>query len=864
MRKLVSILFLLQATSLALVAQSVSINASSIRIGDILEEITKQTGLHFSYNSQTISVDQQISFSVRNESLEKTLKRLSRKINIAYSLIENQIVLYLPEEASIEKEKYFTLSGFITDRASGETLIGATVAIKGTAQGAITNAFGYYSLPLKAGQYTLHYSYVGYEKEEIQLGLNGSEKKDLSLAPTSIDLPDVIVEQSTTKILDKATLEQMVFRPEDLGNMPEFGGESGLVKGLQSLPGIKMHSDGSAFFYTRGGERDQNLIIIDDAPIYNPSHLFGFYSMVIPDFAKQIDVYKSDVPTNLGDRLSSIVSIRTKDGNLNKFEFSGALNPLINRFSLEAPVVKEKGSIFASFRRSNFEWLYRRAAPRADLGFGDFHFKWNHKLNNKNRLYFTTIIGVDNFTNRTEVAGNAGIRWANFAATLRWNHLFGPKLFSNTTIYTGNYDYQLFFAPNYWRSGLGTLSLKSDFTHYARQDYTSKFGWELQGFFVNPGSVSLDTTIAILPTIKPNYARKTVLYYQGIFDLNKKMQLNAGLRLINWANVGPATYYSYNPQYEVTDTVAVGEGIYKRYHHLDPRISLQYEIDSTSKVKVSVGSYHQYLQLISNSVSPFTSLEVWLPANQYIKPQSATQLSLNYVKYFQQAKVEFNTAFYYKAFNHQIDYQDHPTILLNPLVEGELRFGTMESYGMELLLKKQIGRLSGWMSYTLSRTLRQTDGLNEGRPYAAFQDRPHDFSLLLNYRLARRVLFSAYWTAYSGSTFSSPSGFYQFNGQTVPVFAEKNNDRLPAYRRFDFAFKFVLNKKEESRYQHSLTFSVYNALAHKNIVAVNFNKIPVEGGRPVVKADLLSEQALTASQIDLIRFMPSLTYKFRR
>lgn len=864
MKKLVLLLFLLQTATLGLLAQSVNIRASSIRIGDILEEITRQTGLNFSYNSQIIAVDQQIPFTVRNASLEKTLKTLSKKINIAYSLIENQIVLYLPETDVIEKEKYFTLSGFITDRASGETLIGATVAIVGTDQGAVTNDFGFYSLPLKTGQYTLHYAYVGYEKQEISIAVRGMQQKDLSLSATSIDLPDVIVERSTEKIQDKATLEQMTLRPEDLSNMPEFGGESGLVKGLQSLPGIKMHSDGSAFFYTRGGERDQNLIIIDDAPIYNPSHLFGFYSMVIPDFAKQIDVYKSDVPTNLGDRLSSIISIRTKDGNLNKFEFSGALNPLINRFSLEAPIVKEKGSIFASFRRSNFEWLYRRTAPRADLGFGDFSFKWNHKLDNKNRLYFTTILGVDNFTNQAEAAGNAGIRWANFAATLRWNHLFGPKLFSNTTIYTGNYDYQLFFAPNYWRSGLGTLSLKSDFTHYASRDYTSKFGWELQGFFVNPGSVSLDTTIAILPTIKPNYARKAVLYYQGMFDLNKKMQLNAGVRLLNWANVGPATYYNYNPQYEVTDTVGVGEGVYNRYLHLDPRISLQYTIDSTSKVKVSVGTYHQYLQLISNSVSPFTSLEVWLPANQYLKPQSATQFNLNYVKYFERANVEFTSAFYYKSFNHQIDYQDHPTILLNPLVEGELRFGTMESYGMELLLKKQIGRLSGWMSYTLSRTLRQTDGLNGGRPYAAFQDRPHDFSLLLNYRLARRVLFSAYWTAYSGSTFSSPTGFYRFNDQTVPIFGEKNNDRLPNYRRFDFALKFVLNKKEESRYQHSLTFSVYNALAHKNIVAVNFNKIPVEGGRPVVKTDFLSEEALTASQIDLIRFMPSLTYKFRR
>ncbi len=860
------LLFLLLLSSHGLLAQSVgnyppiTINESDISIGEVLAAITTQTGLNFSYNSQIITVEERVSFVIRRASLEETLQLLGRKTQLAYRVVEDQIVLYLPPGSEKKEEQRFTLSGFITDGTSGESLIGATVLKPGTNAGAISNAFGYYALPLPAGRHSLDYSYVGYQKQAVGLDITTEAQKNLSLRPTSIALPDVIVEQRATNNLESMDLGAMDLRPGELSTMPEFAGESGLVKGLQTLPGVKMHSDGSAFFYTRGGERDQNLIIVDDAPIYNPSHLFGFYSMIIPDFAKEIKVYKSDMPANLGDRLSSIISIRTKDGNLNKFEFSGALNPLVNRFSLEIPVVKERSSIFTSWRRSNFEWLYKRAAPNADLGFGDFSFKWNYKINNKNRFYFTSILGVDNFTNDAN-GTRSGIRWGNFTSTIRWNHLFGPRLFSNTTLYTGSFDYRLFSNPNIWRSSLGTLSLKSDFTHYARANFTAKFGLEVQAYFINPGSVTLDSTVAILPAVEPDYSRKTVLYYQGQWDLHPKLQLTAGARLINWANLGPTEVYNYNSNYEHTDTTVVGEGVYNRYLHLDPRISLRYKLDSISQVKLSFGTYHQYLQLISNSISPFTSLEVWLPANQYLQPQSAREVTLNYATTLG-SQMSLSTAAYYKQFSHQIDYKDHATTLLNPLLEGELRFGTMQAYGLEILLKKASGRLNGSLSYNYSRTTRQTEDLNAGRTYPAFQDRPHDFSLLLNYRLAKRTLFSTYYTAFSGTTFSSPTGFYTFNDQRVPIFDEKNNDRLPTYRRLDIAFKFQLNKNDEARYQHALVFSIYNVLAHKNIVAVNFNKIPVEGARPVVKSNLLSLEALQASQIDLIRFMPSLTYKF--
>ncbi len=844
---------------------SITLEYENISLGETLKAFTALSGFEFSFNAQKIDVDQMLSLSIQNADLEEALEIIGNKIGADFSIIEGQIILNARPFEEKKENPFFTLSGFIGDQETGESLVGASISLGGTTRGVSTNAFGFYAIQVKEGNCDLIFSYLGYNAKKINLEVKENIQKDISLEPKSIALADVTVEVPLQTTMQNKHLGEVGLSPDDLNNMPEFGGESGLIKGLQSLPGIKTHSDGSAFFYTRGGEKDQNLIIIDDAPIYNPAHLFGFYSTVIPDFTKSIKVYKSDMPTNIGDRLSSIISIRTKDGNLNKFVFSGAFNPLIYRLSIESPILNKKGSIFTSFRRSNFEWLYRKNSPNANIAFGDFNFKLNYKFNNKNRLFFTTIFSADDFSNK---ANGTGIGWANFAFTLRWNHIFGPKLFSNTTIYTGVYAYRLRLASNNWQSGLGTLSFKSDFTHYVSPRYKAKFGLENQGYSINPGRFSADSTLSIFSEVQSNSTQKFTLYYQGAYKVSDRLKWNAGIRMVNWSNRGPERRFVFNDDYEAIDTIRNTSGKYHNYLKVDPRTSLQYKLDSTSQLKMSVGLYHQYLQLISNSLSPYSSFEVWLPASPNIKPQSAIQTAISYLKYFDinKNRFEFSAALYYKKYNNQIDYKPHPTILLNPLVEGELRFGTMQSYGLEILLKKEVGLWHGWLGYTYSRTKRLTPDINDGRPYFAFQDRPHDFSLMLTYQIknwSRPAFFSAYWTAYSGSRFSSPTGFYAINGETIPIYDDKNNDRLPSYRRLDVALKLILNKRPNAKYQHSLTFSIYNVLARKNITVVNFNKIPVEGARPVVKANLLNETGLTASQTSLIRFFPSLTYKFK-
>ena len=845
----------------------ITIQKSKISVGKVLKEISKQSGINFSYNPKSVDTKQKISFNVKNAKLEEALEQLAAKIPIEFTIIENQIVLNRAEKIEVEEApppepEFYTLSGFVNDTLSGESLIGASVFAKGTQRGAITNEFGFYSLRLPKDDYKVEYSYVGFESEESKILLNKNKKKDVKLRYRTEELQSIIVKVPLTDLLNKKHIGALEMNPIDLENMPEFGGESGLIKGIQSLPGIKSHSDGSAFFFTRGGEKDQNLIIIDDAPVYNPAHLFGFYSMVIPDFTKSIKVYKNDMPVSLGDRLSSIVDIRTKDGNLNKFEFSAAFNPLLYRFSVEGPIVKEKSSFFASIRHSAFRWLYRRNNPNLDLNFSDFNFKWNWKINDKNRLFISVFNGGDRLTNSNPVNELSGLGWNNFAASIRWNHIFNPKLFSNTILYTGNYRYNLYSGNNSWLSGIGKLSLKSDFTYFSSPKLTTKFGVELHAFNFNPGQIFTESANSIFPKLEQSNSRQSVIYFNAEYKINEKWRFNAGIRGMGWSNVGPTTFYTFDEKYEPVDSIKTGDGVYNSYANLNPRLGLQYSLDSTSYLKLTYGLYHQYMQLISNSASPFTSVEIWLPSSPNIKPQRANQIALGYLKYFSKPKIEISSEVYYKKMDNQIDYKPHANTLLNPLVEGELRFGNTTAYGFELMLKKNFGRLNGWISYNYSRALRQTDGINGGREYPAFQDRPHDFSLMLNYQIKRRVLFSAYWTMYTGSAFSSPTGFYTFNDVTVPIYGEKNNDRLPNYNRLDIAFKFILNKNPDSKFQNSLTFSIYNFLAHKNVVAVNFNKIENNAGEPIVKANHAIEQNLITTQADLIRFLPSLTYKF--
>ncbi|MEO0899736.1 MAG: TonB-dependent receptor [Bacteroidota bacterium] len=850
----------------------VTIQQSNITVGKVIKLIHKQSGIDISYKSSAINKRQKIDYYVKQASVEACMEELSKKIPIRYIMLEGQVVLKKAEKQALpsadKKPKKFTISGFISDKITGGSLLGAAVFFKGSSIGMYTNEFGFFSITAEAGEYTFVCFHYGHKQKVIPVRLNRDIRQDISLETLSYDLPEVVIDPEQDNILDEPSLDVMELSGAQLQALPEFAGEPGIVNGLQSLPGLKTHSDGSAYYYSRGGERDQNLIVIDDAPIYNPSHLFGLYSIFIPDFAKSVSVYKGDMPASMGDRLSSIVSIRTKEGNLNKITLSGAANPFVNRLSLEGPFIRGRSSLFVTLRQSNIDWLYKRANPNFDIGFSDFQLKWNAILNENNRIYFTTIQSADEVSSGNNEANRTRLNWGSSANTLRWNHIFSPKLFSNTTLYSGTFTNSFSIPPNLWKAELGMLSLKMDFSYFHRPSLTFKFGGEVQGYFTNPGTLTRDSSRNLLPSIRTNASRKTIAYGEIEWRKGDKWQVKGGLRLVNWLNLGPTVYFDFDSTYQVKDTIQAPAGGYNRYVRLDPRANVSYAIDPSSQLKLSMGIYHQYLQMISHSSSPFTTMEIWLPASPNIKPQSSLHASLGYTKSFERPMVDMSASLYYKKSYNQIDLTNHSVTYLNPLIEGELRFGESISYGLELFVQKELGKWTGWASYALSRVMRQTDGINGGRPYRAFQDRPHDFTLSLQYQAKPRISLSGYLTIFSGSTFSSPTGFFTFNNQTVPIFGERNNDRLPAYQRLDLAIKFQLHKREEARFKHDLTLSVNNVLFHKNVYAVKFNKLSdIDQGTESlfdnrVQANFLTESRLSSTQVFSTVFFPSLTYRF--
>jgi len=847
-----------------LLNESVELDDGLFTIENFIEQISGQTGILFSYSSQQINAKKQLEYEGGKERLFEILKMLGEQHQIDYVVVENQIVLKQKgkDEAVEFNQKLYSISGYLYDSNSGETLIGAAVIVTGTGSGTISNAFGYYSISLPEGRYELSYSYLAFQKERVSVNLTNNLNKSIYLKPTRITLPPVLIRSDIkTRLLESSQMSRLDIRKDQLDNIPEFGGEVGLIKGLQTLPGIKGHSDGSAFFFVRGGEKDQNLIIIDDAPVYNPSHLFGYYSMVIPEFTKDIKIYKSDMPVHLGDRLSSIIDIRTKDGSLNKFHLTGMINPLVSRLSLEGPIVKGKSSYFASLRTSNIQWIYKAYVPNLDFGFNDFNVKWNYMPNKNNRFYFSFFSGNDILANTISDNTISGINWGNLATSLRWNNVINDKMFVNTVFIASIYQYRLSLASNIWRSNIATVSLKSDFTYYPRPDWRFHYGMNSSTHAFDPGSLTLNGSSKILPTITFGKSQEIDLYFKAIHKIKKRINLSAGFRLPMWINTGPTTLYLYDENYQLKDTVNVANNVrYKGYINFDPRISASYSIDSTSSLKLSYGAYHQYIHLLSNTTSPFTSIEVWLPSGVNIKPQRADQVALGYSKFFKKRLYKLTTEVYYKYMQNQIDYEAHADMLLNPLVEGELRFGKTHAYGIEFLFEKTYGDINGWMSYTYSRVKRKTPEINGGKSYRAFRDRPHDFSIYLNYKLSRKVHFSANWSYYTGSAITTPIGFYEFNDNTVPLYGSKNNDRLPDYHRLDLGFKYIFNKPE-SRYKHSLSLSLYNAYGRKNPISINYNKIEKDG-KLVVPVDLFGTDDLVFSQRDLMRIMPSISYKF--
>ncbi len=847
-------------------SKKISIVLKNQPLKSALDQISKKGNIRFSYSNELIDIKQNITIVARKKSIETIFSKLFGELGIDFLIVEKQVILKPivenSEPATEIKPLKYTISGYLKDNETHEVLIGATVRIDNEPIGTVSNTYGFYSLTLPAGKYLLKYSYIGYESKKIPIDLSKNIKVSQKLALDETDLDVIIVtDRENVDILDINPLKKITLSTAMISKTPNIGGEPSVVKTLNSIPGISSHGDGSVLFYVRGGNKDQNLIIVDEAPIYNPSHLLGFFSSIAPDAINSISINKGNFPVQYGGRLSSFIDVRTKDGNMNNFSFSGNFSPFTASLSLEGPIIKEKSSYITTLRVSTLNWLFQQDPGGLKMNFYDFHTKLNFKLNRKNRLFFSFYSGSDLIESFNTGSNTFAMSWRNFAGTIRWNHLFSDRFFSNLTVYTSKYDYFLYSSiedNQYWTSYIGNLSLKNDFTFYINPKNTLRFGAELNSHYFNPGNQNDEFYEEV---VSSSGALQTVLYLGHEIKLSDKFLVNYSLRGLNWNNTGPTIIYYFDNNYFVRDSTHFGEGIFHSYFNVEPQIELIYALNKSTSFKLAYNHHVQYLNLLSNSVSPFTTLDVWVPAGPNIKPQKSDQYILGFYK--KTSEFKFTTEVYYKRMYNQIDYANHASMFLNPLIEGELRFGSAYSYGFEFFVNKQKGNFTGWLGYSYIRTYRNILDVNHNETYPVSYDKPHYITLNLSYKSGLRWLFSMNWVYSSGIRFSSPTGFYNYDGYNVPIYAEKNNSQLPDYHRMDVTASFRLNKNAESKYKHHIIFSLYNLYGRENPISVNFNKIETEQGSFVIPSDIVSESQIVPTAIHLFGVVPSLTYRFK-
>lgn len=763
-----------------------------------------------------------------------------------------------------------TLSGNLKDGNTGEDLIGARVVIEELAGvGAITNVYGFYSLTVPKGSYTAVFKSLGFETKKVKLDLTNDLTYNLEL-----DVEGKVfgtVEVTAEKLDDNIKSAEMgvdKINMKDIENIPVLFGEKDVLKTIQLLPGVKSAGEGNAGFFVRGGSADQNLILLDEAPVYNASHLLGFFSVFNSDALKDVKLYKGSAPAEFGGRLSSVMDIKMKDGNSKRFSVSGGLGLISSKLTIESPIVKDKGSFIVSGRRTYADIFLglskNETAKNSTLYFYDLNAKANYRFGAKDRVFISGYFGRDNFGFDDQF----GFDWGNATGTVRWNHLYGDRLFGNTAVIFSNYNYKIKFGSGDETFQIGSqiqdINVKEDFDFYINSNNTLSFG--VNGIYhtFKPGEIETGEGIDFeLQDIQERYSLESAAYISNEQKIKKRWTVVYGLRVSNFTQLGPGDVYTYNGEGVVTETKKYDkwESV-SSYNGFSPRLSLNFNIDEKSSVKASYGRTYQYIHLLSNSTSS-SPTDVWIPSSNNVKPQEADQGSIGYFRNFFDNMLEFSTEIYYKDMRNVIDYKDGAEVTLNPTVEGELLYGVGRAYGAEILLKKRRGKFTGWVSYTLARSERKFDQINKGSWYPARQDRTHDVSIVGMYNFTERLTASVTWVYYTGNAVTFPSGKYEIDGQTVSLYSERNGYRMPDYHRLDLGvtlenkkYKLVKDletgkeKQVPKRFESSWNFSIYNAYARQNAYSINFRTNKETGKTEAV-------------QIALFKIIPSISYNFK-
>lgn len=763
-------------------------------------------------------------------------------------------VLFLLPFAGAAQNKY-TVSGTVKDKKSGESIIGAIIRIpevKGA--GAASNEYGFFSITVAEGDYSLSVTMSGYKTQTQPLALHQNQKVDFVLEDTTYTNQAVVItaERKDENVTDPQMGAQKLDMKE-INKIPVLFGEKDVLKTIQLLPGIKSGGDGGAGFFVRGGAADQNLILLDEAPVYNASHLLGFFSTFNSDAIKDVTVYKGNAPAQYGGRLASVLDVKMNDGNNQKYHVGGGIGLISSKLNVEGPIVKNKGSFLVSGRRTYADVFLKlsnnETTKNSQLYFYDLNLKANYQLNDHNRIFLSGYFGRD----KIGLANAFGIDWGNATGTLRWNHIVNERLFSNTSLIFSNYSYKITISGSTAdfdiTSKIRDYNVKHEYQFFPNPKNKIRFGFNSIYHIVTPGQITTSENSAINPIkLQDRFSLENAVFIGNEWSATDRLNITYGLRGSAFSILGKGDFYSFNSEGVVSDTTSYSSGqIVKTYFNIEPRISAGYLINESSSVKISYARNTQYLHLLSNSTST-SPTDLWVMSSPIIKPELADQYAIGYYQNFRDNSIECSVEVYYKNMFNQIDYKNGANTQANELVEGELLFGKGRAYGVELFAKKKYGKITGWVSYTLSRSERQVNGINDGSWYPVKQDRTHDVAVVVMYDY-KKWSFAATWVYNTGAAVTFPSGKYVVDGQVQFYYTERNGYRMPAYHRLDLGATW--ERKKTEKFESSWNFSVYNAYGRENAYVITFQQDPNDASKT---------QAL---QTSLFKMVPSVSYNFR-
>lgn len=756
-----------------------------------------------------------------------------------------------------QTEAKFTLNGTLTDAATGESLIGVTVRSE-NGLGAVSNEYGFYSLTLPAGEHTFSFAYLGYVTLARKLSLHQNQKLDIALYDNSTILSEVEIKaEKRDERVEQAQMGVEKINMSELKSLPMLLGERDVLKTIQLLPGVKSAGEGNTGFYVRGGAADQNLILLDEAPVYNASHLLGFFSTFNADAVKDATLYKGSMPPQYGGRISSVLDIKMNDGNNQDFDISGGLGIISSKLNVEGPIQKGNSSFLITARRTYLD-LFLLASSDSNtrstvLYFYDLNAKVNYQINSRNRLFVSGYFGRDVLKFGS---GSFGVNWGNTTATLRWNHLFSDRLFSNTSLIYSNYDNKIAikFGANDFRisSRIQDYNLKQDFQWFPDSRNTVKYGFQIINHTITPSSVDASEASDLInnTAAQKRYGLESAAFVSHEWQATKYLNIIYGLRVSDFAVLGAGDFYTYDTEGKIVSTTTYGKGaLVKNYIVPEPRLAASFRLTERSSVKIGYTRNAQYLHLLSNSTAA-NPTDLWMPSTNNVKPELADQVSLGWFRNFgSQSLFEFSAETYYKSMLNQIDYRNGAEIQGNANPEADLLYGSGRAYGLELMLKKKTGPFNGWISYTLARTERKIPGINNGNYYAAKQDRTHDLSVVVMYQLSARWQLSGNWIYYTGNAVTFPNGKYEVNGATTFYYTERNGYRMPDYHRLDLGATFLAKKTK--RFKSEWAFSIYNVYNRKNAYTITFRDSETNPG------------ATETVKTSLFGIVPSVSWNFK-